>query len=153
MTVTLIGSVIKTYDGTAVATLTASNYLATGFIVGDTVALNNPTTGAYATSAVGTGIVVTATGVALTGASAGNYILSTSTPSAAIGQIKAAIVTTQPVVVTKPPSTTTTPVVTTPITPVTPTTPKPTPTPVKTTTTTVVTAPPPVIVVRTIVTR
>ena len=153
VTVTLIGSVIKTYDGTAVATLTASNYLATGFIVGDTVALNNPTTGAYATSAVGTGIVVTATGVALTGASAGNYILSTSTPSAAIGQIKAAIVTTQPVVVTKPPSTTTTPVVTTPITPVTPTTPKPTPTPVKTTTTTVVTAPPPVIVVRTIVTR
>jgi filamentous hemagglutinin family protein len=153
VTVTLIGSVIKTFDGTTVATLTTANYLATGFIVGDTVALNNPTTGAYATSAVGTGILVTASNVQLTGASAGDYVLSTHTPSASIGQIKASIIPVPPVVVTKPPITVTTPVVTTPITPVTPTTPKPTPTPVRTTTTTVVTTPPPVVVVRTIVLR
>lgn len=153
VTVTLVGSVIKTYDGTTVATLTAANYLATGFIAGDAVALNNPTTGVYATSAVGTGILVTASNVQLTGASAGDYVLSTHTPSANIGQIKAQIIPVPPTVVTKPPNTVTTPVVTTPITPVVATTPKPTPTPTKTTTTTVVSAPPPVVVVRTVVLR
>jgi phosphotransferase system IIA component len=89
LTASLIGAVSKIYDGTTTATLSTSNYQLTGMISGDTVSLNYPATGAYATSQVGTGIVVTATGLALTGASAGDYTVN-GAASAPIGIITAA---------------------------------------------------------------
>jgi filamentous hemagglutinin family protein len=89
LTASLIGTVTKLYDGTTTAVLTASNYQLTGVISGDSVTLNDPTTGAYATSQAGTGIMVTATGLALSGAGASNYTVN-GAASAPIGVITAA---------------------------------------------------------------
>jgi len=68
----------------------------TGIIAGDAVSLNDPTSGAYASSAAGTGIAVTVNGVALTGAEAGNYRLAATTVTAGIGTITPAVVTPPP---------------------------------------------------------
>jgi filamentous hemagglutinin family protein len=89
LTVSLVGAVVKTYNGTTAATLAPANYLVVGFVPGDTVALNDPTTGTYASSLIGSGIKVTVNGLALTGLSAGDYKLTTSTLAANIGTIKA----------------------------------------------------------------
>ena len=89
LTASLIGAVSKVYDGSTTATLTSSNYQLSGVISGDAVSLNDPTTGAYATSQVGTGIKVTATGLALSGAAAGDYTVN-GAASAPIGVITAA---------------------------------------------------------------
>lgn len=89
VTVTLVGSVVKYYDAATDADLVPGNYQITGFITGDAVELNDPVNGTYATSAVGTGIKVTVTGLALTGAAASDYKLSATTVSANIGTIKA----------------------------------------------------------------
>ena len=86
LTVSLLGQVSKTYDGTTVAALTSGNYSLTGVIAGDAVALNDPTTGAYDTKDVGTGKMVTVAGLALTGVDAGDYSVSSSI-SGAIGTI------------------------------------------------------------------
>ena len=86
LTVTLAGTVLKTYDGNTGATLSASNYALTGVIEGDSVSLNDPTAGVYASKNVGTGIQVTAAGLALTGADAGDYRVAGST-SGDIGKI------------------------------------------------------------------
>jgi hypothetical protein len=67
----LIGDVIKTYDGTATATLAAANYFVLGAIDGDTVVLNNPTNGFYETPDVGTSKGVAVAGVAIASASNG----------------------------------------------------------------------------------
>jgi filamentous hemagglutinin family protein len=89
VTVSLVGSVTKFYDGTTSASLIPANYLVVGFVAGDTVSLNNPSHGTYATAAKGTGIVVTVNGVALQGASMNNYVMTNPTTlSAAIGTIK-----------------------------------------------------------------
>jgi filamentous hemagglutinin family protein len=86
LTVTLTGTVDKTYDGTAAATLTSGNYVLGGVIGADVVALNDPTTGSYDTAAAGTGKLVTVTGLGLTGAADGNYTVAGSV-SGAIGEI------------------------------------------------------------------
>jgi filamentous hemagglutinin family protein len=99
LTASLVGTVSKVYDGTTIATLAASNYELSGLISGDTVSLNDPATGAYASSQVGTGIKVTATGLALSGAAAGDYTVN-SKASAAIGVITSAGVTPPPPTVT-----------------------------------------------------
>jgi hypothetical protein len=66
----------KTYDGTASASLDISQALLFGQVAGDAVALDLSTAGGnYASSNVGAGQVITATGFALTGASAANYDL------------------------------------------------------------------------------
>ena len=93
LTASLIGTVHKTYDGTAVAILAPANYGLAGAIAGDSVTLNNPTTGSYDDKNVGTGKTVTVGGLALTGADAGNYLLTSSSISANIGVIDPAALT------------------------------------------------------------
>jgi hypothetical protein len=92
LTVTLTGMVDKTYDGTATATLAASNYKLSGAIGNDTVTLNDPTSGAYESPTIGTGKTVAVNGLSLLGAGAGNYSLLSSTVSGAVGEIDAATV-------------------------------------------------------------
>ncbi|MGC1303690.1 MAG: YDG domain-containing protein, partial [Caulobacteraceae bacterium] len=86
LTARLTGSVTKTYDGTTGATLGSNNYILAGLVSGDAVALNDPTAGAYDTKDVGTGKTVTVGGLALSGAQAGDYSI-TSSVSGAIGTI------------------------------------------------------------------
>ncbi len=82
----LTGTTSKTYDATLTATLTAGNYTLTGLKGSDSVALNDPATGAYADPNAGTGKAVTVTGLALSGADAGNYTVN-GQASANIGTI------------------------------------------------------------------
>jgi ribosomal protein L30E len=86
LTASLIGTVSKVGDGATLATLTSANYRLSGLIGTDTVTLNDPTTGTYASSQVGTGIVVTVGGLALLGLDASNYQVN-STVAGAIGTI------------------------------------------------------------------
>ena len=88
VTVSLTGSVVKLFDGTTLATLAPVNYGISGFLSGDAVSLNDPTTGTYDTPSKGTGKTVTVTGLALLGAFAGDYVLSATTVSGAVGVIK-----------------------------------------------------------------
>lgn len=88
ITVSLVGTVTKTYDGTTMALIMPANYSVIGFVNGDNVALNKPTTGTYNTAAKGTGKLVTVTGLSLTGASSGDYTLASASVSASIGVIK-----------------------------------------------------------------
>ncbi len=85
----LTGTVSKVFDGTTVATLVPANYVLGGVIGSDAVALNNPTSGTYASANTGTGIGVSVVGLALTGAAAGNYVLLNPAASANIGVITA----------------------------------------------------------------
>ena len=79
LTAALTGSITKTYDGTTIATLTSANYGSLiGVVSGDTVGLNNPTGGTYAQKDVGSSLGVTVTGLALTGAQASDYSLSST---------------------------------------------------------------------------
>ena len=83
MTVTpAITAANKVYDGTTAATLTSCTV--TGALGGDVVACAGTAT--FDTATVGTGKTVTASGLTLTGAAAGNYVLSstTATTTAAI---------------------------------------------------------------------
>lgn len=89
----LTGAVIKNYNGTSFATLTPSNYTLSGVVPGDSVMLNDPAKASYASRNVGTGMIVTATGLAISGASASNYFLSTTSVSAPIGTISATNIT------------------------------------------------------------
>jgi hypothetical protein len=82
----LTGSVAKTYDGTSIATLGISNYILSGMISGDAVALNNPVAGAYADRNAGNAKGVTVAGLGLVGADAGNYVVN-GTAAAPIGTI------------------------------------------------------------------
>jgi hypothetical protein len=88
----LTGSVVKTYDTTVAATLEPGNYTLSGVLSGDSVALTNPA-GTYDTKNVGINKQVNVSGLALTGAAAGNYVLASSSVSAAIGVINAAPLT------------------------------------------------------------
>ena len=89
VTASLAGSVNKVYDGNALATLSPANYVLSGIISGDAVSLNNPTTGSYNNRNVGTGKRVTVNGLALSGAKAGWYILTSNSANANIGTITA----------------------------------------------------------------
>ena len=92
LTVSLTGTVAKTYDGTDAATLTPANYVLSGIKNGDAVTLNNPTSGTYAQSDVGTGIAVTVNGLALGGAS-GNYVLAQNSVTGDVGTITPILLT------------------------------------------------------------
>ena len=85
LTLALTGSVARTYDATVVAALAAGNLQLGGVLPGDTVAA---TAGSarFDTPDVGTGKLVTASGVTLTGAAAGNYAVA-PTASGTIGTI------------------------------------------------------------------
>ncbi|HXE30352.1 MAG TPA: YDG domain-containing protein, partial [Terriglobales bacterium] len=93
ITPSLTGTVTKTYDGTTTAALASGNYSFTGKIGSDAVALNNPSSGSYASTGVGTGINISVSGLSLTGAAAANYQLSTTSVSGTIGTITAATIT------------------------------------------------------------
>ena len=71
-------TVLKTYDGTTDASSTVPNiqYNFTGVYNGDTIGIAPQ--GNYSQADVGTGLTVTLTGNALTGASAGNYNVATT---------------------------------------------------------------------------
>ena len=78
----------KVYDGTASATLTSCTL--TGLLGGDVVSCTG--TAAFATAGVGAGKTVTASGLTLSGAAAGNYTLA-STTAATTAAITARTVT------------------------------------------------------------
>ena len=70
----------KPYDGTTAAAITGRRL--SGFVAGDTfhtVHLGESGTATYADANVGTGKLVTVTGLSLSGASAADYVLSTNT--------------------------------------------------------------------------
>ncbi|WP_404710695.1 YDG domain-containing protein [Sphingomonas sp. MMS24-J13] len=87
LTAGLTGSVVKIYDSTKTATLTADNYTLGGVIGTDTVTLNDPASGLYDTKNAGSGKTVSVAGLALGGTDAANYRLAASSLSAKIGQI------------------------------------------------------------------
>jgi len=93
LTASLTGTVSKTYDGTLAATLVDANYNLAGVVSGDTVMLNDPTSGAFDTKNAGTGKTVSVDGLLLSGASSGNYTLAASSISGAIGTITPATLT------------------------------------------------------------
>jgi filamentous hemagglutinin family protein len=93
LTAGLAGTVSKTYDGTTAASLAPGNYTLAGVIGSDSVTLNDPATGTYATANAGTGITVTVSGLALSGVAAGNYVLSATSAAAPIGGIAQAVLT------------------------------------------------------------
>lgn len=92
LTASLIGLIEKTYDGTTAAATTAGNYSLSGLVGSDSVSIE-PGAAAYAGKNVGSGIEVTANGLTLTGADASNYVLASTTVSAAIGKIDPAMLT------------------------------------------------------------
>jgi hypothetical protein len=93
LTAALTGTVSKIYDGTTVATLAPANYTLSGIIGNDNVTLNEPAAGVYASKDVGNNIGVGVSGLALTGATAGDYVLASTTASANIGMITPATLT------------------------------------------------------------
>ena len=93
LTASMIGAVTKAYDATVAAVLSASNYVMSGVLSGDTVQFNGPLTGSFDTKNVGSGKTVTVTGATLSGADAHNYALVSATISAAIGTITPAVLT------------------------------------------------------------
>jgi hypothetical protein len=97
----LTGQVVKAADGTTVATLGPGNYVLNGEVSGDSVSLNDPTTGVYDSAAVGQGRTVTVTGIALVGPDAGDYTVN-STAQGPIGVIQPAANVVQVNIVTTP---------------------------------------------------
>ncbi|MEK9802162.1 MAG: MBG domain-containing protein, partial [Curvibacter sp.] len=103
LTVSLSGSVSKTYDGNATATLAAGNYSLSGAVDGDSVVYVKPTSGSYQTSGTdnaNAGIRdVYVSGISVTSASKGaasvyGYQLSSATATGSgIGEITARPVT------------------------------------------------------------
>jgi O-glycosyl hydrolase len=83
----LTGTVSRSYDGTINASLGSGNYTLSGVVSGDTVTLNNPAIGTYDTKNAGAGKTVTVTGLSISGASAANYSLSSTSVSGAVGTI------------------------------------------------------------------
>ena len=105
LTVSLINTIRKTYDGLTTATnLTSANYALAGVVGGDAVTFagSMPTSGTYASKNVGTGIAVSVSGITLANFTATNrsgaamvygYGLPSSTASGTIGIITAAPLT------------------------------------------------------------
>nr|WP_170131910.1 YDG domain-containing protein [Zavarzinia compransoris] len=93
LTASLTGTASKVYDGTGGATLAAGNYSLAGVIGTDNVTLTPVTAGTYDTKNVGTGKVVTVTGLTLTGTAASNYTLASTTITGTIGTITAKALT------------------------------------------------------------
>jgi hypothetical protein len=84
-TLTVSGAMVatKVYDGTTTATVTSLGSLA-GVIAADvgSVTLTGPTTGTFADANASAGKPVTITGLGLTGAASGNYVLSSTSTTA-----------------------------------------------------------------------
>src|SRR5207249_1322126 len=75
----------KVYDGTTTATLNLGSAALVGVVSGDTVTLNTASAaGTFANANVGTGKTVAVSGLALSGADAGNYSLTQPTTTANI---------------------------------------------------------------------
>ena len=86
LTVTLIGTVEKTYDATTSAALAPANYQLSGVIGGESVSLNDPANGTYDSKNAGSGKLVSVSGLALFGPDAANYSV-TVTVSGSVGII------------------------------------------------------------------
>jgi len=85
LTVTGLTASDKVYDGTTVATLVISSPALVGVVSGEDVTLNSTSAkGAFSTKDVGTGLAVTVSGLLLSGADAGNYVLTAPMPTANI---------------------------------------------------------------------
>ena len=89
LTASLTGTVTKVYDGNTTASLTAGNYSLPGKVGSEDVTLNNPTAGTYDTKNIGSGKIVTVTGLSISGAAAGNYSLASTTINGTVGAITA----------------------------------------------------------------
>jgi gliding motility-associated-like protein len=87
----LAGTITKVYDGNTTAALAAGNYSFTGNIGADDVAITNPAAGTYDLKEAGNR-TVSVSGIALTGADAANYTLSTTSLTAP-GTITVATIT------------------------------------------------------------
>ncbi|ALV04976.1 YDG domain-containing protein [Roseateles depolymerans] len=92
VTVSLVGTTSKVYDGTTAATLGAGNYTISGVIDGDTVTYSVAGAGVYGNKNVGTAKSVSVDGVSMTGASNGGtvvygYTLGSTTATGNIGTI------------------------------------------------------------------
>jgi filamentous hemagglutinin family protein len=85
LTLLLTGEVARTYNATVTASLSPANLVLGGVLPGDVVAAT-AASGAFDTPDVGTAKLVTASGVTLTGAAAGNYAVA-PTATGAIGTI------------------------------------------------------------------
>ncbi|MGZ8248022.1 MAG: YDG domain-containing protein [Methylomagnum sp.] len=88
----LTGTVTKVYDGATAATLDGASLALSGAVTGDAVGLS-ASAASYDSKHVGTGKAVTATGLSLTGADAGNYVLGSASASGNIGAITPATLT------------------------------------------------------------
>jgi hypothetical protein len=85
LTLLLTGEVARTYNATVSASISPANLQLSGVLPGDVVAAA-AASGAYDTPDVGTGKQVTASGISLTGAAAGNYTVASSA-TGAVGTI------------------------------------------------------------------
>jgi len=86
LTVSLAGSVDRVYDGTNTATLASGNYTLGNIYNSESLSISN-TSGTYSDKNVGTGKAVTVNGLTLTGTTAGNYTLASSTVTGNVGNI------------------------------------------------------------------
>jgi hypothetical protein len=91
LTLVLTGTVARSYDATLAASLGPANLQLGGVLAGDEVGAA-AAAGSFDTADAGTGKLVTASGVTLTGAAAGNYAVA-PTAAAAIGTITPAPLT------------------------------------------------------------
>ena len=82
----LTGNVSKVYDANTIATLGAGNLELAGLVGTDAVTIS-ATSAAFDTANVGTGKLITANGLAISGADASNYILANTSISNTIGTI------------------------------------------------------------------
>ncbi|HTG20281.1 MAG TPA: YDG domain-containing protein [Reyranella sp.] len=71
-------------------------YTLAGMLGSDTAGFNYPTAGTYGTSQAGTGLMVTANGLSLSGINAGDYWLVSSTVATPIGTTGVVPLTTKP---------------------------------------------------------
>ncbi len=106
VTASLTGTVTKTYDATEAATLTAANYALAGVEAGDIVTINHPAAGTYGTANAGTGLSVSVSGVAITGATSGSatvygYQLANPVVTGNVGVINPAALTVTAIANTK----------------------------------------------------
>ena len=92
LTAGLTGTASKVYDTNTTATLAAGNYTLSTILGSDVVSVSG-TSASYDTKNVGTGKTVTATGLVLSGADGGNYVLTSTTAIDTIGTITAASLT------------------------------------------------------------
>ena len=93
LTASLTGQTTKVYDTTTASTLTGANYMLSGILGNDQVALNNPVPGIFDTPNVGRAKVVSVDGLLLSGGSASNYKLQSTSINGAIGKITPATLT------------------------------------------------------------